>query len=82
MPLSLFKLSPYFYTFLGALIVFVIGIPVSWWTRDPDHRVDPDLISPISQRFISNEKGNKIYYDVNTALKMTKETDNKDVRRT
>lgn len=69
----LFRITHYYYSFMGTLATVIIGVVVSYLTRKPtDPKVDPDLISPFSYWVSSKfglekpEKGN--YYEVNKAL--------------
>lgn len=69
-PFIIFKTSFYYYALIGSLLVFIIGVPVSWMTNKNDPPVDPDLISPVSHWLLKKEKKKTNYYSVDEALKM------------
>ncbi|XP_017772838.1 PREDICTED: sodium-coupled monocarboxylate transporter 2-like [Nicrophorus vespilloides] len=62
---ALFKISHYYFTAMGTLLVIIIGLPVSWFTGGREQIVDPDLISPVSKWMLKKD-----YYAVEKALKM------------
>ncbi|XP_017772840.1 PREDICTED: sodium-coupled monocarboxylate transporter 1-like [Nicrophorus vespilloides] len=63
---ALFRITHYYYAAMGTLLVLLIGLPVSYFTRNEEDVVDPDLISPVSKWMLKKEKGK--YYDVKKAL--------------
>lgn len=74
-PPIIFKTSPFFYTMIGFLIVFMVGVPVSWFTNKNKSDVDPDLISPFCRSLLPNKdsttnKNSDVYYSVDTALRI------------
>ncbi|KAF2883309.1 hypothetical protein ILUMI_22869 [Ignelater luminosus] len=73
-PYVIFLISFYFFTLIGALLVLIIGLPVSWMTENErDEPVNLDLISPVVYRFLpetrqSHDKLSMRYQTVEKAL--------------
>ncbi|XP_071056778.1 sodium-coupled monocarboxylate transporter 1-like [Onthophagus taurus] len=65
-PFVIYKVSFYFYTLLGLIIVFIVSIAVSYFTKS-DETLNKDCIAPISQRFIKSEKHPPTYYTIDKA---------------
>lgn len=78
-PYWLFRISFYYYVLIGAIVVVIIALPVSWLTRkEEDPPVHPDLISPcIHWTLPENEKPPE-YLTVEGALKKIQLTE-KDI---
>lgn len=69
-PFFLYRITFYYYTLIGVLVVFIVGLPVSWFTKKSTDKVDQDLISPAFQWLIPKEK--KIdYYSIDKGLNVT-----------
>ncbi|KAF5285036.1 hypothetical protein FQR65_LT02348 [Abscondita terminalis] len=45
-PFILFRISYWYFPFISASLVIIIGLIVSWCTKSDNHSVDPKLISP------------------------------------
>ncbi|KAI4470147.1 sodium-coupled monocarboxylate transporter [Holotrichia oblita] len=56
----LFRISHYYYTLIGMLVVLAIGLPVSWFT-EREKSVDKDLITPCMQWAIPKTENEKLY---------------------
>lgn len=54
---------------MGFVLVFLIGIPVSLLTKNKNHHVNPDLISPVCHWLLPKENKNIEYYSVEQAIK-------------
>lgn len=72
-PFAIFLISFYFFVFIGAVLVLLIGLPVSWMTKnEKDEPVNLDLISPIVYRFLpqtqNHDKLSLQYQTVEKAL--------------
>ncbi|XP_030369484.1 sodium-coupled monocarboxylate transporter 2-like [Scaptodrosophila lebanonensis] len=50
---SIFEISFYWYKFLGAALVFVWAIPMSYVWRDQGEKLNPKLFTPFVRRFIA-----------------------------
>ncbi|XP_017772841.1 PREDICTED: sodium-coupled monocarboxylate transporter 2-like [Nicrophorus vespilloides] len=67
----IYRLSFYYYVVLGTFMVFLIGIPVSWFTRDDEPPVHKDLICGVMQWAIPKDKKRPpTYYSVEKAIEM------------
>nr|XP_022915692.1 sodium-coupled monocarboxylate transporter 2-like [Onthophagus taurus] len=64
-PFVIYKVSFYFYTLFGLIIVFIVSIAVSYFTKS-DETLNKDCIAPISQRFIKS-KERPTYYTIDKA---------------
>lgn len=53
----LFRISHYYYSLIGTLVVLIIALPISWLTGNQTH-VDEELITPWMRWAIPN-KDNK-----------------------
>lgn len=72
-PSFLFRITYWYYGIMGCLIVFIVGIPMSYLTKSKtDKIVNRDLITPIMQWALKDEslKQDKLYYSVDKALKI------------
>ncbi|XP_017772837.1 PREDICTED: sodium-coupled monocarboxylate transporter 2-like [Nicrophorus vespilloides] len=58
-PFYLFRISFYYYTLLGLLVVFLVAIPVSKLTEDSEPKVSKKLISPIIHFLMDEEDENE-----------------------
>lgn len=78
-PFFLYRLTNYYYTVIGFLLVFSVAIPVSLLTRDVKEEVNlnPDTIVSYCQRFMTEDKESnkrqangkeKEYYTIDQAL--------------
>ncbi|KAF5303907.1 hypothetical protein FQA39_LY01692 [Lamprigera yunnana] len=59
-PFILYRLSFWYNSLIATLILIVVGLIVSWFTKDEDEFVDPELISPISQFLITRRQLKKV----------------------
>lgn len=64
----IFRISYYYYTMIGTVIVLVVGNVVSLWTQDDSPPVHRDLLSPVIRPWLRDDKLD--YYSVNRALDM------------
>lgn len=55
-PFVLFRISFWYQIFVGAVVVVVTGLIVSWCTNKDDPTVHPDLISPVVRYWMNNER--------------------------
>jgi len=84
-PFGIFFISFYFFTFIGTVLVLLIGLPVSWVTRNKrDAPVDSDLLSPCIYWLLPEKQKGKLstrYVSVERALEniLAKEIGNKKV---
>lgn len=67
-PFFIYKITYYYYTIMGFVLVFLIGIPISLLTRNKNHHVDRDLISPVCHWLLPKEKETVEYYSVEQAI--------------
>ncbi|KAF2899872.1 hypothetical protein ILUMI_06320 [Ignelater luminosus] len=68
-PFWLFKISFYYYTFIGAVIAIVVGLLVSRITRsDDDPDVDPNLLCPFVQKYLQKSTKTIEYTSVDTTI--------------
>lgn len=54
-PFWLYKVSVYWYTLMGASVLVVVGLVVSWFTKEKDHFVEPTLLTP-AVKWLYNEE--------------------------
>lgn len=77
-PFFLFRISYFYYAFIGAFVTFIAGVVISY-TTNYDKPVDKRLITPVAHFLITTEaveKKNKTpYKNVETALKNLKNLD-------
>ncbi|RZC41083.1 SSF domain containing protein [Asbolus verrucosus] len=60
-PITLFQLSFYWYTLIGATFVIVVGLLVSWISKEENEtKYDKDLYSPIIHRFVPKNQQYKM----------------------
>ncbi|GJQ68448.1 hypothetical protein Trydic_g17030 [Trypoxylus dichotomus] len=73
-PFFLYRISYYYYTFVGSMITIITGLIVSYFTRNKDDPpVHRDLITPIMHFLLPQEEAitnEKIYYPVEKALNL------------
>lgn len=51
---SIYEISFYWYKVLGAFLVWILAIPLSYvWKRDKHEKMNPKLYSPFVKRFLS-----------------------------
>uniref|UniRef100_A0A1Y1KD11 Sodium/solute symporter n=1 Tax=Photinus pyralis TaxID=7054 RepID=A0A1Y1KD11_PHOPY len=62
-PNAFYRISFWYYTFLGFLVVIVVGLVVSWLTRKNNPPVRPELLSPSVQFLLPKEKDSEIRLD-------------------
>lgn len=55
----LFKITHYYNTFLGVLILLIVALPVSWLTKNDDP-VDEALIAPIMRWAVAKKSKQKV----------------------
>lgn len=64
---SIFKLSYCYYSFVGTIIVFLVGLPVSYLTESPDFtKLDPKLFSPVIRPYLPPQPSANEYTLVNS----------------
>lgn len=61
-PFFLYKINFYYYILMGALIVWLIGLPVSLATRAKNSYPDSSLISPVSHWMLPKDE--ERYHDI------------------
>lgn len=67
----LYRITHYYYSVIGALTVFIVGIPISLLTRDDKKdKVDRKLLSPIVRWMVPDDKEQVNYYNVEKAIKI------------
>lgn len=67
----MYRITHYYYSIIGAMLVLIVGIPVSLITgRGQKQKVDKSLLSPVVSWMVSEETEELSYYDVNKAVKM------------
>lgn len=65
----MYRISFYYYTLIGAIIVIVVGLIVSWITRnDDDPDVDPKLLCPFVQKYLQKSTKTIEYTSVDKGL--------------
>ncbi|GJQ68450.1 hypothetical protein Trydic_g17031 [Trypoxylus dichotomus] len=73
-PFFLYRISYYYYTFVGSMITIITGLIVSYFTgKKDDPPVHRDLITPIMHFLLPQEEAitnEKIYYTVEKALSL------------
>lgn len=68
-PLWIYKVSFYYYAFMGTMAVIIIALPISWLTKDSEKvPTNPDLYSPLVHRFLPNEDKPVEYSTIEKAL--------------
>ncbi|KAF5303909.1 hypothetical protein FQA39_LY01694 [Lamprigera yunnana] len=67
-PFILYRLSFWYNSLIATFILIVVGLIVSWCTKDEDEFVDPELISPISQFLITRKRLKKVNTNECTAI--------------
>ena len=74
----LFRLSHYYYSMLGGIVVILVGLLISKFTREKNSTVRRELISPVMHWALpTREDGESIeYYTVDKALKIVKQNSN------
>ncbi|EDW84258.1 uncharacterized protein Dwil_GK14045 [Drosophila willistoni] len=74
---SVYDISFYWYKMIGALLVFVWAIPMSYvWKTDENEKQNPTLFSPFVRKFLQtpgNSKNNPVLEPEELPLKDTKE---------
>lgn len=75
-PFILFRISHYYYITIAIFIIFAVGIPVSYLTRNKDDLpVNKDYISPVMHWLVKDEKS-KEYNPVSQDPRFTLEYPN------
>lgn len=70
--LFVYRITYYIYPLIGFLIVFLVGIPISWLTNKNDPPVDKKLISPIMHFIFSKNVEPSTYKAMMEMKKLTK----------
>lgn len=64
----LYRISHYYYSPLGFTLMMIFGVIISKFTKEDDKIIHPDLISPVSQRFLPKESEKLRYFTVESTL--------------
>ncbi|KYB26342.1 Sodium-coupled monocarboxylate transporter 1-like protein [Tribolium castaneum] len=77
---TIFKITPFCYTFIGASVTLIVGLVISYFTKC-EHLPNEALLSPVT-RFILTRRVRKAeasYTNVEEALKQLQQAETKDV---
>lgn len=69
----LFRITYYYYTFIGTAVVIVVGLLVSYFTKPDTKILNKDLITPLMHWALPEEsipEDNIKYYNVEKAMNM------------
>lgn len=69
-PFFLYRISYYYYSLLGSSMVFIIGLPISYFTRKHEKPVNRALISPIIHWMLPKKESKDNYYSIDIASKI------------
>ncbi|KAF5288204.1 hypothetical protein FQA39_LY03972 [Lamprigera yunnana] len=71
----LYRISFWYFTVIGTIMVVVVGVIVSWLTKEKNFKVNSNLLSPIARVIMrkTDVPHSGVYYDVNEAKIVTSE---------
>ncbi|KAK4876940.1 hypothetical protein RN001_009446 [Aquatica leii] len=55
-PFVMYRITFWYYTFFGTIVVLVVGLVISYFTRTSEHHVNPDLLSPVIKCLLPKQK--------------------------